>query len=137
MYKKLSETENAEINKTWVNLVDKVLSKFKKIIENIPKDDNVAKVEENEKIIDIAERILELDNKIQSEQGLKILTSNQMLSRLPITLAQLKAGNNSEKHKNEIRPLLYSFYRSKKLTKKIYSNLINTKHGSNLYEHWK
>ena len=137
MYKKLSETENAEINKTWVNLVDKVLSKFKKIIENIPKDDNVAKVEENEKIIDIAERILELDNKIQSEQGLKILTSNQMLSRLPITLAQLKAGNNSEKHKNEIRLLLYSFYRSKKLTKKIYSNLINTKHGSNLYEHWK
>ena len=137
MYKKLSETENAEINKTWVNLVDKVLSKFKKIIENIPKDDNVAKVEENEKIIDIAERILELDNKIQSEQGLKILTPNQMLSRLPITLAQLKAGNNSEKHKNEIRPLLYSFYRSKKLTKKIYSNLINTKHGSNLYEHWK
>ena len=116
-------------------MVDKVLSKFKKIIENIPKDDNVAKVEENEKIIDIAERILELDNKIQSEQGLKILTPNQMLSRLPITLAQLKAGNNSEKHKNEIRPLLYSFYRSKKLTKKIYSNLINTKHGSNLYEH--
>ena len=49
----------------------------------------------------------------QQERGLKILTSDQMLSRLPITLAQLKAGNNSEKLKNEIRQLLYSLYRSK------------------------
>ena len=45
-----------------------------------------------------------------------------MLSRLPISLAQLKAGNNSEKLKNKIRQLLYSLYRSKKLTKKIYNN---------------
>ena len=49
-----------------------------------------------------------------------------MFSRLPITLAQLKGGNNSEKSKNEIRQLLYSLYRSKKLTKTIYDNLINT-----------
>ena len=49
-----------------------------------------------------------------------------MFSRLPITLAQLKAGNNSEKSKNEIRQLLHSLYRSKKLTKTIYDNLINT-----------
>ena len=46
-------------------------------------------------------------------QGLKILTPNQRLSRLPISLAQLKAGKNSEKIKNEIRQLLYSLYRSK------------------------
>ena len=58
-------------------------------------------------------------------QGLKILTPNQMLSRLPVTLAQLKAGNNSQKLINEIRQLLYSLYRSKKLTKTIYNNLIN------------
>ena len=58
-------------------------------------------------------------------QGLKILTPNQMLIRLPITLAQLKAGNNSQKLINEIRQLLYSLYRSKKLTKTIYNNLIN------------
>ena len=51
---------------------------------------------------------------------------NQMYSRLPISLAQLKAENNSEKLKNEIRQLLYSLYRSKKLTKTIYNNLINT-----------
>ena len=61
----------------------------------------------------------------QSGQGLKILTPNQMLSRLPIALAQLKAQNNSEKLKNEIRELLYSLYRSKNLTKTIYNNLIN------------
>ena len=57
-------------------------------------------------------------------KGLKILTPNQMLSRLPITLAQLKAGNNSEKLKNEIRQLLYSLYRSKNMTKQVYNNLI-------------
>ena len=61
----------------------------------------------------------------QPGQRLKILTPDQMLSRLPITLAQLKAGNNSEKLKNEIRQLLYSLYRSKKLTKNVYNNLIN------------
>ena len=62
----------------------------------------------------------------QRGQGLKILTPSQMLSRLPITLAQLKAGSNSEKLKNEIRQLLYSLYGSKKLTETIYNNVINT-----------
>ena len=57
--------------------------------------------------------------------GLKILTPNQMLSRLPFTLAKLKAGNNSQKLINEIRQLLHSLYRSKKLTKTIYNNLVN------------
>ena len=52
-------------------------------------------------------------------KGLKSLTPNQILSRLSITLAHLKAGNNSEKLKNKISQLLYSFYRSKKLTKQI------------------
>ena len=48
-------------------------------------------------------------------KGLKILTPNQMLSRLPITLAQVEAGNNSEKLKNKIRQILFSLYRSKNL----------------------
>ena len=61
----------------------------------------------------------------QLGQGLKTLTLNQMLSRLPFSLAQLKAGNNSEKLKNEIRKLLYSLYISKKLTKQLYKNLID------------
>ena len=49
-----------------------------------------------------------------------------MITRLPISLAQLKAGNNSEKLKNEIRQILYPLYRSKKLSKTIYDNLIKT-----------
>ena len=60
-----------------------------------------------------------------------------MLSRLSISLAQLNAGNNSQKFKNKIRKLLYSLYRSKNLTKTLCNNLINTiyKNGNNLYEH--
>ena len=81
-------------------------------------------IEQPDKILKIVEEILEF-NRQQQGQGLKILTPNQMLSRLPITLAQLKAGNNSEKLKNEIRQLLYSLYRSKKLTRNIYKSLIN------------
>ena len=53
------------------------------------------------------------------------LTPDEMLSRLAITLAQLKAGNNAQKLINEMRQLLYSLYRSKKLTKTIYNHLIN------------
>ena len=62
----------------------------------MPKDKAV-KIEKNGKIIDIVERILELNSENQLGLGLKILIPNQMLSRLPITLAQLKAQNNSEK----------------------------------------
>ena len=62
----------------------------------------------------------------QKGGGLKILTPDQMLSRLPIPLAQLKAENKLEKLKNEIRELLYSVYRSNELTKTIYNNLIIT-----------
>ena len=60
----------------------------------------------------------------QQGKGLKILTPSRMLSRLLITLAQLKAGNNSEKLKNEIRQLLYSIYCSKNMTTKVHNNLI-------------
>ena len=57
---------------------------------------------------------------------LKILTPNQMLKRLPIVLAQVKAGNNSERLLNEIRQIVYSLYRSKEITKKVYNNIINS-----------
>ena len=60
----------------------------------------------------------------QQVKGLKILTPNQMLSRLSISLTQLKAGNNFEKLENEIRQLLYSLYKSKKLTKQLYKSLV-------------
>ena len=86
-------------------------------------DNNTFVIEENEKIINIVDSILYFNQLEQQGSGSKILTPNQMLSRLPITLAQLTAGNNSEKLKNEIRQLLYSLYRSKKLTKQLYKSL--------------
>ena len=102
-----------------------MLDKIKKHVEKVS-EDKKSMIEENEKIINIVERILCL-NQLEQQEGssLKILTPNQILSRLPIPLAQLNAGNNSEKLKNEIRQLLYSLYRSKKLTKQLYKSLID------------
>ena len=58
--------------------------------------------------------------------GLKILTSKQMLERLPLAPAQVKAGNNSEGLSNEIRQIVYSLYQSKEITKKVYNNIIKS-----------
>ena len=65
-----------------------------------------------------------LRNMNKEGKGLKILTNKQMLNRLPILLAQIQAGNNSKKLKNELRQILYSLHRSKALTKTVYNNLI-------------
>ena len=71
-------------------------------------------IEKPYNIVKVVKKILDF-NKIEQQegQGIKILTSNQMLNRLPIALAQLQARNNSNKLKDEIRQLLYSLYRSK------------------------
>ena len=82
-------------------------------------------IEGNVKIINNFKRILYFNQLEQQYSELKILTPNQTLSRLPITLAQLKTGNNSEKLKNEIRQLLHSLHRSKKLTKQFYKSLVD------------
>ena len=66
--------------------------------------------------------ILNIDN-----SKLKILTPKQMIQRLPIALAQVKAGNNSESLLNEIRQIVYSLYQSKQITKKVYNNIIKSK----------
>ena len=87
--------------------------------------ENEKEAEKPDKLLKIVKEILEFNKKIQAGRDLKILTPDQMLSRLPITLAQLKAGNNSEILKNEIRQLLYFWYRSKNLTKQIYKSLID------------
>ena len=97
MYKKLRMTESTR-NEDRVYLIKEMLNKMKKIIKNVLEDRKFM-FEENKKIIDIVERILYFNQLEQSGKGLKILTPNQRLSRLPITLAQLNAGNNSEKLK--------------------------------------
>ena len=123
MYKKSREIEG-EINDYQVYSIKAVLNKMKKHIKNVSEDRKSA-IEKKEQIINIAERILYFYQLEQPGSGLKIITLNQMLSRLPISLAQLKAGNNSEKLKNKIRQLLYSLYRSKKLTMQLYKSLID------------
>ena len=58
---------------------------------------------------------------MQKGEGLEILTPNQMLKRLPIALAQIKTGNNSESLLNETRQIVYSLYRSNQISKKKYT----------------
>ena len=72
--------------------------------------------EKSDKMVEIVEKILKFNKQNKKEgQDLKILTPNQMLSRLPIALAQLQAGNNSNK---------FSLYRLKNMTEQIYKSLI-------------
>ena len=82
-------------------------------------------IEKPDEIVNIVEKILKFNEQNQQKrQGIKILTPNQMLNRLLSVLAQLQAGNNSNKLKNEIRQLLYSLYRSKNMTEQVYKSLI-------------
>ena len=117
MCKKLRDTEGKK-NEDQVQAIKKMLDKMKKCIKRFS-EDKKSIIKENEKIINMVERILHFNQLEQQASGLKILTPNQMLSRLPVSSAQLNARNNSEKLKNEIRELLYSLYRSKKPTKQL------------------
>ena len=75
---------------------------------------------------DYAKIISEAKYKTKHGTGLKILTPKQILQRLPIALAQVKTGNNSQNLLNEIKQIIYSLYQSKEITKKIYNNIINS-----------
>ena len=68
----------------------------------------------------------EANYKATKGTGLKILTPKQMLQRLPIAIAQVKASNNSESLLNEIKQIVYSLYQSKQITKKVYNNIIKS-----------
>ena len=122
MLKDLYQINDREKNNKLVSVINSGLKDLKKGIEEMSKEERENK--KPDKIVEIVEEILKFNKQNQEGKGLKTLTENQMLSRLPITLAQLKAGNNSEKLKNEIRQLLYSLYRSKNMTKQVYNNLI-------------
>ena len=82
------------------------------------------KIQKPDKIVETVREILKFNKQNQEGKAIKMLTANQMLSRLPISLAKLEAGNNSNKLKNEIRQLFYSLYRSKNMTRQVYNNLI-------------
>ena len=101
MLKTLYNLNDKKKNNVLVNTIKSGLSDLKNEIKKMSKDE--IKNEKPYKIVDIVERILDFNRQKQEGQGLKILMPNQMLSRLTISLAQLKAGNNYEKLKNEIR----------------------------------
>ena len=107
--KNLYKTNGRKKNNKLVSMINSGLKDLKEKINEMSEEER-----ENGKpdeIIKIVKEILEFNKQNQEGQGLKILTPSQLLSRLPISLAQLKAGNNSEKLENEIRQLLYSLYR--------------------------
>ena len=124
MQKSLSKTLGTQASKQIVKIIKSGLIDLNKETKKMPEDE--IEIEEPNEIIDAVAQILQYNEKqSQSAKGLKILTPQKMLSSLPISLAQLKAGNNSQKLKNEVRQLLYSLCRSKKLSKTIYEHLIN------------
>ena len=124
LWQKNYETKDKKENKELVKIIKVRWSNLKDKTEKMSKKE--IKIEKPDKILKIAKEILKFKEQDQSGKGLNIVTPKQMLSRLSITLAQLNAGNNSEKLKNEIRQLFYSLYRSKKLTKQLYKSLIDT-----------
>ena len=130
----LKETKDRQRNyKHYLNIIRKgnKNSVQKRILSNIENHydarESVIKF-----IEDYGTMVLETKRLVKQQEGtlanemLKILTPNQMLKRLPIALAQVNAGNNSESLLNEIRQIVYSLYRSKEITKKVYNNIINS-----------
>ena len=114
----LEKIKNDMKNMSVNEIRNKRLNLLANFIEKVLIGDRMNDMLPSESEEDAAER--------QQGQGLKILTPKQMITRLPILLAQLKAGSNSQKLKNEIRQLLYHLYRSKNLSKTIYDSLIST-----------
>ena len=102
--KKLFEIKDKKKNNDFVEEIKNRWSKIKDEIEEMPEE----KKEGANKILKIVEEIIKFNKQKQPGEGIKILTPNQMLGRLPISLAQLEAGNNLNKLKNEIRQLFYS-----------------------------
>ena len=125
MYNNLNKAIGSEENKAQVNAIKDKLAKLIKEFKSSPTSDAKNFGNKNN-MLEIVKRVLEFNQLNKSKQGLKVLTPNQMLSRLlSISLAQLSVGNNSEKLKNENRQLLYYLYRSKKLTENIYKGLVD------------
>ena len=120
----LNKTNDTEKSNKLVNLINSGLKYLKEEIKK--KSEVEIENEDPELIVTIVENILKFNKQNQQKgQGIKILTQNQMLIKLPIALAQLQAGNNSKKFKNEIKQLLYFLYRSKNMAKQVYNNLMN------------
>ena len=122
LVKDLYKIKNREKNNMFVSIINSRLSEPNEEIKEMFEEER--KIEKPDKIVKIVKDILKSNKQKQEGEGLKILTPRQMLSRLPIYLAQLGAENNSKGLKNERRQFLYSLYRSKNMRKQVYNNLV-------------
>ena len=127
------EINNALANKKitgneFLQIYNVFINKFDEFSEVMNKKAPGARGPNQKKLLDYGNELKKIIGKSfnPSGSGLKMLTPQQMFTRLPILLAQIKAGNNSRELKNEIRQLLYSLYRSKQISKTVYKNLIAT-----------
>ena len=129
---KFSEVKNKQnefLNKLNNIKIGKKTTEQKEVINNLEKFYN-----SREEVINFFRDYIEMlsDANYDAKQnetegkGLKILTPKEMLQRLPISIAQVKAGNNSESLLNQIRQIVYSLYQSKQITKKVYNNIIKS-----------
>ena len=119
--KKVTENEFLQIYNVFIH-------KFDEFSEVINKKAPGARDPNQKKLLNYGNELKKIIEKSfnPSGSGLKILTNKQILNRLPILLAQIQAGNNSIKLKNETRQILYSLYMSKALTKTVYNKLIKS-----------
>ena len=129
---KFSEVKNKQndfLNKLNNIKIGKKATEQKEVINNDEKMYN-SREEVTKFFRDYIEMLLNWNDDAKQNEtkgtGLKILTPKPMLQRLPIALAQVKAGNNSEGLLNEIRQIVYSLYQSKQITKKVYNNIIKS-----------
>ena len=129
---KFSEVKNKQnefLNKLRNIYASKETPKQKEVISNLEKSYN-SREEVTNFFRDYIEMLSDANYDARKNEtkgkGLKILTLKQMLQRLPIALAQVKAGNNSESLLNEIRQIVYSLYQSKQITKKVYNSIIKS-----------
>ena len=126
---KIKNKQNEFLNKLSNIKIGKKTAEQKEVINNLEKFYN-----SREEVINFFSDCIEMLSDANSdakqdetkETGFKILTPKQVFQRLPIALAQVKAGNNSESLLNEIRQIVYSLYQSKQITKKIYNNIIKS-----------
>ena len=124
-YNDIANDVEAVVNKSIITRNQEKMVKIMSLLKEIPKPKNLNEEPNTTDMRELENEESAAERRNKLGEGLKILIPDQMFSRLPITLAQLKAGDNSQKLKNEIRQILYSLYRSKKLTKTIYNYLIN------------
>ena len=121
--------QNEFLNKLSKIKIGKKTPKQKEVINNLEKY-HLSREEVINFFRDYGKMVLDAAYKSKQNEtegkGLKILTPKQMLQRLPIALAQVKAGNNSETLLNEVRQIVYSLYQSKQITKKVYNNIIKS-----------